>query len=163
MAGRQKCAPQTPLEQCGMDHLVRHPWLQGGTDPRFTCHDRPRSCVAPYTPPHTSRATSTHKRSFAHCCSSVSRLPCSVEANPHCGDSANCSSGRYFAAASIRRFSSSLVSSSPVFEVTSPSTTTLCPRGTKRSGSNPPARSLSYSMKYASALIWLNSTSATGS
>jgi len=90
-------------------------------------------------------------------------LPSSVLAKPHCGDSASCSSGRYFAACSIRRFNSSLLSSIPDLLVTSPSTTTLCPRGTKRSGSKPPARSLSYSMKYASALIWLNSTSATGS
>src|SRR5262245_7230574 len=40
----------------------------------------------------------------------------------------------------------SLDSSRPDFDVTSPSTTVLS-LGTKRSGSNPPARSLSYSMK----------------
>ena len=50
-------------------------------------------------------------------------------------------------AASIRRFSASLLSNSPVLLVTRPSTTSLLPRGTKRSGSNPPARSVSYSMK----------------
>ena len=49
---------------------------------------------ARYTLPQTSRATSTHRRSFAHCCSSVSRLPSSVLAKPHCGLSASCSSGR---------------------------------------------------------------------
>ena len=39
--------------------------------------------------PHTSLATSTASFSFAHCSSSVSRLPSSVEAKPHCGDSAS--------------------------------------------------------------------------
>ena len=39
-----------------------------------------------------------------------------------------------------------LLSSVPLFEVTRPSTTVL-PFGTKRSGSKPPARSVSYSMK----------------
>ncbi len=36
--------------------------------------------------PHTSSATSTQSRSFAHCSSSASTLPSSVEAKPHCGD-----------------------------------------------------------------------------
>jgi len=35
---------------------------------------------------HTSAASSTIIRSFAHCSSSASTLPSSVEANPHCGD-----------------------------------------------------------------------------
>ena len=52
----------------------------------------------------------------------------------------------YFAASSIRRFSASLDSSVPDFEVTRPSTTSLF-FGTNRSGSKPPARSVSYSMK----------------
>ena len=73
-------------------------------------------------------------------------LPSSVEAKPHCGDRQSWSSGMYFAASSIRRFSSSLDSSVPDFDVTRPSTTNF-PFGTKRSGSKPPARSLSYSMK----------------
>src|SRR6185503_3953599 len=100
-----------------------------------------------HTPPHTSRATSTQSCSLAHCSSWVSVLPSSVLAKPHCGDSASCSSGRYFAASSMRRFNSSLVSSVPDLLVTSPSTTTLLPLGTNRSGSKPPARSVSYSMK----------------
>ncbi len=36
--------------------------------------------------PHTSSATSTIMRSFAHCSSSAKVLPSSVEAKPHCGD-----------------------------------------------------------------------------
>ncbi len=39
--------------------------------------------------PHTSLAMSTIKASFAHCSSSASTLPSSVEAKPHCGDSAS--------------------------------------------------------------------------
>ena len=39
--------------------------------------------------PHTSSATSTIIRSFAHCSSSASTLPSSVEAKPHCGDRHN--------------------------------------------------------------------------
>ncbi len=35
---------------------------------------------------HTSSASSTTIRSFAHCSSSASTLPSSVEAKPHCGD-----------------------------------------------------------------------------
>jgi len=36
--------------------------------------------------PHTSSANSTIMRSFAHCSSSASTLPSSVDAKPHCGD-----------------------------------------------------------------------------
>src|SRR5580704_234344 len=36
--------------------------------------------------PHTSLAISTTIRSFAHCSSSASTLPSSVEAKPHCGE-----------------------------------------------------------------------------
>ena len=36
--------------------------------------------------PHTSSAISTTIRSFAHCSSSASTLPSSVEAKPHCGE-----------------------------------------------------------------------------
>jgi uncharacterized protein involved in cysteine biosynthesis len=38
---------------------------------------------------HTSSASSTTIRSFAHCSSSASTLPSSVEAKPHCGDKAS--------------------------------------------------------------------------
>src|SRR6185503_4394263 len=57
--------------------------------------------------PHTSSATSTIRRSFAHCSSAAITLPSSVEAKPHCGDSANWSSGTNFAASSMRRRSAS--------------------------------------------------------
>jgi len=73
-------------------------------------------------------------------------LPSSVLANPHWGLSASWSSGTNRAASSMRRRSSSTGSSVPDFDVTSPSTTVL-PGGMKRSGSKPPARSLSYSRK----------------
>src|SRR5450830_1431468 len=96
--------------------------------------------------PHTSFAISTIILSFAHCSSSARILPSSVEAKPHCGDRQSCTSATNFAACSMRRLSSSLDSSRPLFEVTRPSTTVL-PFGTKRSGSKPPARSLSYSRK----------------
>ncbi len=46
------------------------------------CHD-----------PQTSSATSTIKASFAHCSSSVSVLPSTVEEKPHCGDRQSCSIG----------------------------------------------------------------------
>src|SRR5579871_272960 len=80
--------------------------------------------------PHTSRATSTTKRSFAHCSSSLSTLPSSVEANPHCGDSASCSSATYFVASSMRRLMSSLFSSAASLDDTRPSTTIFLPFGT---------------------------------
>ena len=96
--------------------------------------------------PQISSASSTIIRSLAHCSSSARILPSSVEAKPHCGDRHSCSSGTYFAASSIRRLRSSLDSSRPDFDVTRPSTIVLS-LGTKRSGSKPPARSLSYSMK----------------
>src|SRR5918992_5045108 len=76
-------------------------------------------------PPHTSSESSTIIRSFAHCSSSASTLPSSVEAKPHCGDRQSRSSGTYLVASSMRRLMSSLGSSRPLFEVTSPSTTSL--------------------------------------
>ncbi len=59
--------------------------------------------------PQTLRATPATSRSFAHCSSSVSRLPSAIEANPHCGLSASRSSGTTFAASSRRRASASAV------------------------------------------------------
>ena len=53
-------------------------------------------------------------RSFAHCSSSASTLPSSVEAKPHCGDRHNCSSATYLVASSMRRLMSSLGSSRPL-------------------------------------------------
>src|SRR5262249_58445282 len=97
--------------------------------------------------PHTSRAVSTIIASFAHCSSSARILPSSVEAKPHCGLSASCSMSTYLVASSMRRLIASFDSSSPLLEVTRPSTTVLLPFGRKRSGSNPPARSVSYSRK----------------
>src|SRR5579864_5534525 len=97
--------------------------------------------------PQTSSATSTIILSFAHCSSSARILPSSVEAKPHCGDRQSWSTGTYFAASSIRRLTASLASSFPIFDETSPSTSCFLPFGKKRSGSKPPARSVSYSRK----------------
>src|SRR5262249_48835715 len=97
--------------------------------------------------PHTSSAISTTSRIFAHCCSSVRTLPSSVAVKPHCGESAICSTGMNLAASSRRRFTVSLLSSVPLFDVMTPTTTIFLPFGRKRSGSKPPARSLSYSRK----------------
>src|SRR5581483_9020525 len=96
---------------------------------------------------HTSLAMSTIMASLAHCCSSVSTLPSSVEAKPHCGDRQSWSRGAYLAASSRRRLMSSFLSSVPLLEVTRPTTTRFLPLGRKRSGSSPPARSVSYSRK----------------
>src|SRR6185369_9358615 len=63
------------------------------------------------------------------------------------------------AASSIRRLSSSAVSISPVFIVTSPRTIFLS-LGTKRSGEKLPARGESYSRKKPSSLNSLNRISA---
>src|SRR5215469_8433240 len=112
-------------------------------------------CLTPLTPPHagrgdycqTSSPISTIIRNLAHCSSSARMLPSSVEAKPHCGDRQNCSSGANLPASSMRRSTSSFFSSVPLLEVTRPSTTTLLPLGRKRSGSKPPARSVSYSRK----------------
>jgi hypothetical protein len=54
--------------------------------------DRPKS-IPPYPLPHTSSAISTVSASLAHCSSSLSALPSSVLANPHCGLRQSCSSG----------------------------------------------------------------------
>ena len=62
--------------------VLRH---QGGT--LALIRDQGRQCV-PYFP-RTSPATSTASFSLAHCFSSVRTLPSSVEAKPHCGDSAS--------------------------------------------------------------------------
>src|SRR5471032_1171526 len=66
--------------------------------------------------------------------------------SPQCGKRQSWSSGANFDASSRRRLSWSLLSSAPVLEVITPSTACLC-LGRRRSGSKPPARSLSYSMK----------------
>src|SRR6266511_1306145 len=97
--------------------------------------------------PQTSFEISTIMRSFAHCSSSARTLPSSVEAKPHCGERQYWSSDTYLVASSMRRLMSSFFSSVPLLEVTRPSTTTLLPFGTKRKGSKPPARSVSYSRK----------------
>src|SRR6266699_1057789 len=62
----------------------------------------------------------------------------------------------------MRRLRSSFFSSSGTLELTRPSTTVL-PFGTWRSGSKPPARSVSYSRKKASTSTPVNTRSATKS
>src|SRR5688572_8165071 len=95
---------------------------------------------------HTSFATCTTRSSLCHCSSSVRRLPWCVLEKPHCGDRQRFSSDTNFAAAWICFLRNSLSSSAPVLLDTRPSTTFL-PFGTKRSGSKPPARAVSNSMK----------------
>ena len=63
---------------------------------------------------------------------------------PHCVLSASCSTGQKRAASSMRRSKSSGDSSADSLLDTRPRTTTF-PFGTKRSGSNPPMTSVSYS------------------
>src|SRR6201991_77989 len=112
-------------------------------------HDRTTLAEAAtrgYACPHTSRAVSTTRRSLAISPATSMVLPPMPLEKPHCGLSASCSSGACFDASSIRRLSSSLDSSLPLLVVTRPSTAVL-PLGRKRSGSNPPARVLSYSRK----------------
>src|SRR5206468_1428323 len=81
--------------------------------------------------------------------------------NRHCGDRHSCSIGAYLAASSSRRFSSSFDSSCPRFVVTSPTTTCFSPLGRKRSGSKPPERWSSHSMKKPSTSSSFRSASAT--
>src|SRR5699024_671759 len=111
----------------------------------------------------TSSAIFTTCPSFFHCSSSVSRFPSSVEAKPHWGLRASWSSGTYPAASSMRFFTSSLFSNSPCFEVTRPSMIVRSSLSTCRSGSKPPARSVSYSRKNPSMLSLLKISAATGS
>src|SRR5215510_10250161 len=99
-----------------------------------------------YACPHTLLAVSTTNLSLRHCSSSVSRLPSIVEAKPHWGLRARFSSGTYLLASSMRLLSWSCDSSSGSLLLMSPSTTVLS-RGTKRKGSNVPARSDSYSSR----------------
>src|SRR6266850_4479606 len=93
--------------------------------------------------PQTSFDRSTIILSLAHCSSSASTLPSSVEAKPHCGERQNCSSGANRDASSMRRLMASFDSSVPLFDVTSPSTAVFGPFGRNRKGSKPPARSVS--------------------
>lgn len=57
--------------------------------------------VLAYLSDQTSSAISFTSLSFAHCSSSVSLLPISQDANPHCGLKYKRSSGTYFAASWI--------------------------------------------------------------
>ena len=113
--------------------------------------------------PQTDFAVSTIRRSLSHCCSSRERrCPRTVEEKPHCGERQSWSTSTYRPASSMRRSRSSRVSSSPRLVVTRPRTTYL-PLGTKRSGSKPPERASSHSMKKPSTSSWLKSASATKS
>lgn len=100
--------------------------------------------VLAYLSDQTSSAISFTSLSFAHCSSSVSLLPISQDANPHCGLKYKRSSGTYFAASWILAITFSLSSSSGVLVVISPSTTFLSP-DTFASGANPPDLLSSYS------------------
>src|SRR5262249_16499169 len=124
------------------------------------CRHGERKSVEHRPQPHTARGVPMRSRNLAFCSSIVSALPSTVEEKPHCGLRQSWSSGTYFAASSIRRFSSSLLSSAGRLLVTRPRTTRLFPRGTKRSGSNPPERASSYSRKKPSTASSPNNASA---
>src|SRR5215467_3729988 len=97
--------------------------------------------------PQISAATFWTNSSLAHCCSSSMRRPeLGPPPKPHAGLRANCSRGRYLLASSMRRLRLSSGSSAGSLVLRRPSITIL-PFGTKRSGSNPPARSVSYSSR----------------
>src|SRR5205807_4253962 len=137
---------------------MRYSQQPGGRLRIRRCRDR-----TPAAHPHTSRATSTMRRSLAFSSSMVSALPSTVDEKPHCGLRHNCSSGTYLAASSMRRFNSSLLSSAARLVVTRPSTTFFGPLGTKRNGAKPPERASSYSRKKPSTLSSPNKASATWS
>ena len=93
---------------------------------------------------HTSFAISFTSFNFAHCSSSVSLLPISQEAKPHCGLKYKRSNGTYFAASWILAITSSFFSNAGDLVVTSPRTTFLSPE-TLAKGAKPPDLSSSYS------------------
>ena len=92
--------------------------------------------------------------------SMVSSLPSTVDANPHWPEMHSRSMSTYLAASSTRRLSVSFDSSSGVLVVITPSTT-IWSSGTKRSGSNVPDRSSSYSRNSPSTLSPPKTASAT--
>ncbi len=134
----------------------------GGVKHHPSTHSSAHPVRRTWAQPQTSWAVSTTRRSLAISSSWVRALPSTVEEKPHWGERQSCSRGTYFAASSIRRLRSSLLSSSGRLVVTRPSTTCL-PSGTKRRGSKPPERSSSYSRKKPSTSSSLNSASATKS
>ena len=93
---------------------------------------------------HTSFAISFTSFNFAHCSSTVSLLPISHEAKPHCGLKYKRSNGTYFAASWILAITSSFFSNAGDLVVTSPRTTFLSPE-TLAKGAKPPDLSSSYS------------------
>ncbi len=99
---------------------------------------------------------------MARSSSIVRALPSTVDAKPHCPEMHSRSMSTYLAASSTRRLSVSLDSSSGVLVVITPSTTTWS-SGTKRSGSNVPDRSSSYSRNSPSTLSPPKTSSATKS
>src|SRR5215468_11071109 len=139
------------LELGGRDRPSRMPGARlldgGGTQQAADMVGAEGGSCAARCHPHTSFASSATIPNFAHCSLSARTLPSSVEAKPHWGDNASCSSATYLVASSMRRLMSTLCSSVPTLVVISPSTTILSPRGRNRNGSKPPARSLSYSRK----------------
>src|SRR5262249_37807373 len=105
-AGQAECeyrtkgrACQVPLANQGRDGEAKDLDIEAIEDdgecgqhgPQLLTH-RPRRTIEQFADidrvaqsPHTFRATSTTRASLAHCSSSVSELPSSVLAKPHCG------------------------------------------------------------------------------
>jgi hypothetical protein len=75
------------LQDDGVDPLQMEELRQH--EPGGTGTDDPDLC----SQPQISSAVSTIRRSFATCCSWVTRLPSTVDENPHCGERQSCSSG----------------------------------------------------------------------
>ena len=94
--------------------------------------------------PQTSFDISLTKSTFAHCSASVSLLPISHDAKPHCELRLKRSRGMYLAASCMRAITVSLSSNTGDFVVTKPNTTFL-PSATYFKGSKLPERSSSYS------------------
>ena len=103
----------------------------------------------PFIYPQTFSAISLTSFNFAHCSSSVSLLPISQEAKPHCGLKQSLSREIYLAASYILLITSFLSSSLGDLVVIKPKTTFLS-ADTFASGSNEPERSSSYSRRSAS-------------
>src|ERR1700689_4904120 len=80
-------------------------------------------CATGMDLPHTSRAVSAPRPSLASWSATVKALPSIVEAKPHCGLRASRSRSTKAEAASMRDFSSSLLSQSGFLELTRPSKT----------------------------------------
>ena len=121
--------PAPTMMASGLGHAIpRHPPGRP-TSPTPRWRPRPRAGAWPTAPPRRGCCPPPSRRS---------RIAATARVAP---------AARIWRPLRSRRLMSSFFSSSPNFEVMTPTTTTLLPLGRKRSGSKPPARSESYSRK----------------